>query len=156
MGFQQERRFVRLLICLYSLYLEITLVLPQMSDDINIVPRINHLLQVLFLCPFGGNIDPANLQIHKKNWPPQWFQKPQLLQTPSRRSSASVLSRLPHLHLPLWFSEIILYQMQRHPLITFDTLITGTVSARFINFVNSGQQRRSAIVLLINFEILGT
>ena len=155
MGFQQERKFVRLLICLYSLPWNHLCAAPDVGwyqhCSANQPPPSSFLSLPLWRQHWS--CEPTNTQ---KKWPPQWFQKPQLLQTPSRRSSASVLSSLPHLPLPLWFSEISLYQMQRHPLITFDTLITGAISARFINLVNSGQQRRSAIVLLINFEILGT
>ena len=126
-----------------------------MSDDINIVPRINHLLQVLFLCPFGGNIDPANLQIHKKIGLHSDFRNLSCCKRPH-----VVLQPLfyqgCHIYISHCGFQKLVYIRCSATLSSHLILVTGTISARFINFVNSGQQRRSAIVLLINFEILGT
>ena len=55
----------KLFIFVCILYLEITVVLLKVLDDIKIVPRVNHLPQLLLPRILGIRVNPANLRCRK-------------------------------------------------------------------------------------------
>ena len=59
------KMFFKLFIFVCILYLEITVVLLKVLDDIKIVPRVNHLPQLLLPRILGIRVNPANLRCRK-------------------------------------------------------------------------------------------